>query len=107
MGDRDGVFRPGSRVGCGTNVCDFVYRRFSLPVAVLGGIGAAVGGWALELVTSANYAMSVTFNVIYLSTMCISGALLAGALGFVLVRGLAATGALDRFAVGRERQRLV
>jgi hypothetical protein len=28
-------------------------------------------------------------------------------LGFVLVRGLAATGALDRFAVGRERQRLV
>ncbi|MFC2594892.1 ECF transporter S component [Corynebacterium durum] len=85
----------------------FVYRRFSLPVAVLGGIGAAVGGWALELVTSANYAMSVTFNVIYLSTMCISGALLAGALGFALVRGLAATGALDRFAVGRERQRLV
>ena len=85
----------------------FVYRRFSLPVAVLGGIGAAVGGWALELVTSANYAMSVTFNVIYLSTMCVSGALLAGALGFVLVRGLAATGALDRFAVGRERQRLV
>jgi putative membrane protein len=51
--------------------------------------------------------MSVTFNVIYLSTMCVSGALLAGALGFVLVRGLAATGALDRFAVGRERQRLV
>src|SRR5699024_4825864 len=37
----------------------FLYRRFSLPVAVLGGIGAALGAFVLELFTSANIAKSL------------------------------------------------
>lgn len=84
-----------------------MYRRFGLPVAVVSGVGAAVGAFALELVTSANYAKSMAFNLTYLTSLSISGAVLAGALGFYLVKALAASGALDRFAVGRERQRLV
>lgn len=85
----------------------FRYRRFTWPVAILAGIGAGIGAYLLELVTSANYAMSLQFNIIYFSCVVISGALLAGCLGMMLVRALAATGALDRFAVGREARPLV
>lgn len=85
----------------------FAYRRFTLPVAVLAGIGAAIGAYVLELFLSAYYAMSLTFNIIYLSCLTVSGIMLAGILGFYLVRALAATGALDRFAVGREARPLV
>lgn len=80
----------------------FLYRRFTLPVAALAGVGAGVGAVILELFTSANLAMSLSFNLIYLACTALSGLFLAGVLGFVLVRSLAATGALDRFAVGRE-----
>jgi energy-coupling factor transport system substrate-specific component len=81
----------------------FAYRRFTLPVAVLAGMGAAVGAFVLELFTSANLAKSLAFNSIYLTCLLISGAVLAGVLGHWLVRALAGTGALDRFAVGRKR----
>lgn len=81
----------------------FAYRRFTLPVAALAGVGSALGAFLLELFTSGNLAISVAFNVIYLLCMSLSGIVLAGALGFWLVRALAQTGALDRFAVGRER----
>ena len=77
----------------------FAYRRFDLPVAVLAGVGAFV----LELFTSANFAMSLTFNLIYLTCTVISGAVLAGVLSHYLVKALAQTGALDRFGAGRER----
>lgn len=85
----------------------FAYRRFNLPVAMLAGIGAAVGAFLLELFVSGNLAKGTTFNVIYLACFALSGALLAGVVGYVLVRALAATGALDRFAAGRERRELV
>ncbi len=49
--------------------------------------------------------MTVEFNLIYLGTLVVSGALLAGLVGWLLVRALAATGALSRFAAGRERRR--
>jgi len=81
----------------------FGYRRFTLPVAMLAGVGAAVGAFILELFTSANLAKSLTFNSIYLTCLVISSAILAGLLGHWLVRALAATGALDRFAAGRKR----
>ena len=81
----------------------FAYRRFNLPVAVLAGIGSAIGAFILELFTSANLAMSLTFNLIYLTCLIISGAVLAGVLSYYLVKALAQTGALDRFGAGRER----
>ncbi|MFS0865729.1 ECF transporter S component [Microbacterium sp. 179-B 1A2 NHS] len=84
----------------------FLYRRFSLPVAALAGIGAAVGAWIFELFygSSPNILKTVEFNLIYLGSVAVSGLLLAGVLGWVLVRALAATGALSRFASGRERR---
>lgn len=81
----------------------FAYRRFSAAVAVLAGMGAAAGAFVLELFTSANLAMSLSYNVIYLGCLLISGAVLAGLVGHWLVQALAKTGALDRFGAGRAR----
>lgn len=85
----------------------FLYLRFSLPVAMLAGVGAGVGAWANELFvgSSPNIAKSIEFNLIYLGTLVVSGALLAGLVGWLLVRALAAAGALSRFAAGREARR--
>jgi energy-coupling factor transport system substrate-specific component len=82
----------------------FAYRRFGVVVASLAGIGAGVGAWIFEFFTG-NIEKSATFNVIYFSSIVVSGALLAGVLGWVLVRALAATGALSRFAAGRHARR--
>ncbi|GAB2508616.1 Putative HMP/thiamine permease protein YkoE [Corynebacterium atrinae] len=81
----------------------FRYRRFTLPVAMLAGAAAGVGAFLLELFTSANLAKSLAFNSIYLTCLIISGAILAGFLGHWLVKALASTGALDRFAAGRKQ----
>lgn len=80
----------------------FLYRRYTLLVAALSGAGAGVGAWILEFFFFGNIEKGVAFNVIYLVCLMISGAVLAGILSYVLVRGLAKAGALDRFAAGRE-----
>jgi len=82
----------------------FAYRKFNIVVATLSGIGAGVGAWTLELFLSPNLAKSLEFNVIYLVCVAISGAILAGILGFSLMKSLAKTGALERFAAGREHR---
>jgi energy-coupling factor transport system substrate-specific component len=79
----------------------FFYRRWTLPVAMLAGVGAALAGGINNLILW--YAgADTTFVVVYLISTTISGAVIAGALSWLLARGLAATGALDRFASGRE-----
>ncbi|QPK79518.1 ECF transporter S component [Corynebacterium lizhenjunii] len=84
----------------------FAYRHFGLKVSLLAGAAAGVGAWVLELFTSGNLAMSTEFLVIYLVCLIISGAILAGLVGYIVVQALARTGALDRFAVGREARAL-
>lgn len=81
------------------------YRRFGLPTAMLAGVGAAVAAWTLELFLSANLAKGAEFLGIYLGSVVVSGAILAGLVGWLLTRALAATGVLDRFASGRARRR--
>ena len=87
----------------------FFYRRFGIAVAALAGVGAAFAAWVFELFygSSPNILKSVEFNTIYLVSVVVSGAILAGVVGWLLVRALAATGALSRFAAGRERRREV
>ena len=77
------------------------YRRWGLVPAALAGAGAAVAEWILEFAMG-NIAKSAAFNVIYLITMIISGAVLAGGIGWALTKALAASGALSRFESGRE-----
>lgn len=88
----------------------FLYRhapavRLAIP-AVSAGIGGAVGGWAYGLVFSGGLAKSGEYLAISLISTVISGAVLAGLLGWLLTVSLAATGALDRFPAGRLRARV-
>ncbi|ADK28548.1 ECF transporter S component [Corynebacterium pseudotuberculosis] len=80
----------------------FLYKRFGVVVAMLAGVGAGIGAFILELFLSANYAKTLAFNLTYLGAMAVSGAILAGLVSYLLVKALASTGALDRFAAGRE-----
>ncbi len=78
------------------------YRRWGLVPAALAGAGAAAIEWVVELFLFGNIAKSAAFNLIYLVTMIISGAVLAGGIGWALTKSLAASGALSRFTAGRE-----
>jgi energy-coupling factor transport system permease protein len=69
-------------------------------VAVLAGAAAGAAGALNDLVLW--YAGSgAAFSAIYLLSSIASGAVLAGLLGWLLTRALAATGVLSRFASGR------
>ena len=78
------------------------YRRFGFGVAAIAGALSAV----FEIVgyeLNAYYAdYSPIYKVILVVCAVISGALVAGGLGSLLIRGLAKTGALNAFAAGRE-----
>jgi energy-coupling factor transport system substrate-specific component len=80
------------------------YRRFTLPVAVLGGMLAALLEWGWE--KFAYYQeMSWAFSGAMLGFFLLSGALLCGVLGWAASRALVATGAVDSLAAGREAAR--
>ena len=82
------------------------YRRFTLPVAMLGGVLAAVLEWGWERI--AYYPeMSWPFAGAMLGMFLISGALLCGVLGWAATRALVATGAVDSLAAGREHARSI
>jgi len=84
----------------------FLYRVWKLPVAMLAGVGAACLEWIYEIVTW--YAgWQPLFKILYLPVLALSGAVLAGWLGWLIQRGLARTGVLSRFESGREAGKLV
>ncbi|AWB96878.1 hypothetical protein DCE93_08705 [Agromyces badenianii] len=80
----------------------FAYRRFGVVPAMLAGAAAGAAAWTLELFLSGNLQKSPEFLGLYFATVVVSGAVLAGLLGWFIVRGLAATGALSRFAAGQD-----
>jgi energy-coupling factor transport system substrate-specific component len=80
----------------------FRYRVWKIGVAILAGAGAGIAMAINDLI--AWYAGADTlFTVVYIIAAMISGALIAGLLSWIAVRGLAETGVLSRFAAGRER----
>ena len=83
----------------------FFYKRWTLPVAVLAGAGAGIAG-ALNNMVLWFAGSDTTFTVVYLISSTLSGAVIAGGLSWVLARGIAATGALNRFASGRTVERI-
>ncbi len=83
----------------------FVYRKWSLPVAALAGgaagLVAGINDWIFY------YAGADTlFLTVYIVGATISGAVIAGIGSWALVKALARTGALRRFAAGREAERV-
>jgi energy-coupling factor transport system permease protein len=84
----------------------FLYSSWRLGTAMLAGAAAGVCLTALDLVLYYP-AAGPTFDIIYGVTSVISGALIAGLLSWLLVRALARTGVLNRFASGRTSRALV
>jgi len=79
----------------------FLYANWRLPVALLAGAGAGIAESILDLLYW--YPGSkLGFVVTYTITTTISGIVVAGLLSWLLVRAIAKTGALSRFASGRE-----
>ena len=84
----------------------FAYAVWRLPVAILAGAGAGLACGINDRILW--YAgADTTFTIVYIVSTTISGAVIAGAGSWFLARGLAATGALNRFASGREATRRV
>ncbi|WP_083166048.1 ECF transporter S component [Mycobacterium aquaticum] len=78
----------------------FLYRRWGLPTAVLSG---AVAGVVLAINDLILWypGSAFGFAAVYVVSAIVSGAALAGLLSWFVVRSLARTGALSRFAAGR------
>ena len=79
----------------------FLYKVWSLPVGMLAGAAAGLAAGINELIIYYP-GIDTPFAVVYVVCYVISGALLAGLLGWLLTNALARTGALNRFASGRE-----
>jgi energy-coupling factor transport system substrate-specific component len=81
----------------------FLYSSWRVWTAMLAGGLAGVGGGILDIVL---YTPGVTawYITVYLVCFAISGAVLAGLVGWLIVRALVPTGALNRFAAGRQRR---
>lgn len=80
-----------------------LYRRFGIGAAMLAGALSALAEVPHELIVYYPKA-SAAYVAVFVVTITVSGVVLAGVLGWVLARALAATGVLRRFAVGRERR---
>jgi energy-coupling factor transport system substrate-specific component len=79
----------------------FLYGVWRLPVAMLAGAGAGLACGINDRILW--YAGADTlFTTVYIVSTTVSGAVIAGLGAWLIARGLAATGALSRFAAGRE-----
>ena len=83
-----------------------LYKTWRLPVAWLAGAGAGVALAAFELLAYYPGSTAV-FATVYLVSAVLGGAFVAGTLSWLAVRALARTGALHRFAAGRDTAELV
>lgn len=79
----------------------FLYGVWRLPIVMLAGAGAGLACGINDRILW--YAGADTlFTTVYIVSTTISGAIIAGLGAWLIARGLAATGALGRFAAGRE-----
>jgi energy-coupling factor transport system substrate-specific component len=79
----------------------FLYTNWRLGVALLAGAGAGLA-MAITDLTVWYPGSDTLFVTVYTISGVVGGALIAGLLSWLAVRGLARTGALSRFAAGRE-----
>lgn len=98
-----GVLMSGLVQGLGAELilAVFVYRQFNVVVAVLAGAAAGAFGAVYEWFVYFS-AWSFGYQLAYLGFFVVSGAVIAGVGGWVLVRALAKAGVLDSFEAGRE-----
>jgi len=78
----------------------FLYHRWNVVVAMLAGAAAGLA-MAVNDIVGYYLASGPAFQAIYTVSGIVSGAVIAGLGSWFIVRGLARTGALSRFASGR------
>jgi energy-coupling factor transport system substrate-specific component len=78
-----------------------LYQRWTLPMAVLAGCGAAVGMWFHDM-TIYFVGVDLSVQLAYGAFMLLSGGLVAGLGSWLLVRLLRPTGVLAAFPSGRD-----
>ncbi|HJT64728.1 MAG TPA: ECF transporter S component [Candidatus Limnocylindria bacterium] len=78
-----------------------LYRRWTLPMSVLAGCGAAVGMWFHDM-TVYFVGVALPIQLAYGAFMLLSGALVAGVGSWYVVRLLRPTGVLAAFPSGRD-----
>lgn len=81
-----------------------LYRRFDFGVAVAAGAVSGLFCGFMDTTFTHMAAWSMTWKALYGACAVMSGIVLAGILPSIVVRALARTGALSRFAVGRNRE---
>lgn len=83
----------------------FAYKVWSWPVAMLSGalagLAAGINDWIFYY-----QGLDAGFLLLYIACAVVSGAVIAGLGAWLIVKGLAKTGALNRFASGREAERV-
>ena len=80
----------------------FFYRSFRIWVALLAGAGAGIAVGFLDTTFTSYAALDAGAKLTYFVSAVVSGTVVAGLLSWFAVRGLAATGALSRFASGNQ-----
>jgi energy-coupling factor transport system substrate-specific component len=97
------AFTPGLEgLGAELVFAIFLYANWRLWGALIAGAGAGVAVGLLDTSFTSYAALEFGYKLVYFFSAVVSGILLAGLLSWLAVRGLAKTGALSRFAAGRE-----
>ncbi|MBB5785860.1 ECF transporter S component [Jiangella mangrovi] len=101
------VFLSGMWQGLGAEVVFalLAYRRWGLGPALLAGGGAGLAMGTYEIITYVP-TYSWDWKLIYVGCAVAAGVVVAGGLGWLLVRALARTGALAPFAAGRAQSEI-
>src|SRR5690606_11481141 len=79
-----------------------LYANWRLLGALTSGALAGIAVGLLDTTFSSVAALSFEARVVYFVSAVVSGIVIAGLVSWVIAKALAATGALDRFAAGRE-----
>lgn len=101
-----GAIGSGLLQGAGIEIAFLVtaYKRFTPLVAIVGSVLSGLCEWVYErFVYYPEWSWGFAFA--HLGFFTVSSILLCGVLGWVIVRGLARTGALGSFPAGRQWQR--
>jgi len=80
-----------------------LYRSWSLPVAILASVLAGIGA-AIHDILVYYPDTGVDYWVVFTVALVVSGVLIAGIGGWLLVRTLAGAGVLGQFAAGRDQR---